>query len=65
MANEYSVTIHNYISAEIAAAVENKKDAENKNDLASLRYYEGRVQELNTIRQYMAKRIDLKTQKYY
>ena len=65
MANDYSVAIHNYISDKIAAVEKNKKDAEKKNDLASAGYYEGRLQELNTIRQYMVKKIDLKTQKYY
>ena len=65
MANDYSVAIHNFISDKIAAAEKNKKAAEKKNDSASARYYGGRLQELNTIRQYMVKRIDLKTQKYY
>lgn len=65
MANDYSVAIHNYISDKIAAAEKNKKNAEGKNDLASAGYYGGRLQELYTIRQYMVKKIDLKTQKYY
>jgi hypothetical protein len=65
MANEFSIAIHNYISDELAATEKYKKDAEKENDLASTRYHEGQLQELNTIRQYMVKKIDLKTQKYY
>jgi len=65
MANEYSVAIHNYISDKIAAAEKNKTDAEKEKDLESTRYCEGRLQELNSIRQYMVEKIDLKTQKYY
>jgi hypothetical protein len=65
MPNEYSVAIHNYISGKIAAAEKNRKDAEQENDLASIRYYMGQLKELNNIRQYMVDKIDLKTQKYY
>ena len=65
MANEYSVAIHNYISGQIAIAEKGKKDAEKNEDSASTRYFEGRLQELNLIRQYMVENIDLKTQKYY
>lgn len=65
MANEYAVAIHNYISAEIAAAEKNKKRAELQNDLRLLQYCEGQLQELKAIRQYLADKIDLKTQQYY
>ena len=65
MANEYSVAIHNYISEQIAKTEKNKKHAEKNNDLGSLSYYEGQLKELNSIRQYMVEKIDLKTQKYY
>lgn len=65
MANEYSVAIHKYISGKIAAAEKKQKDAEQENDLATARYYSGQLKELNTIRQYMVDKIDLKTQKYY
>jgi hypothetical protein len=65
MANEYSVAIHNYISDKIAAAENTQKAAEKVNDLEAARYYEGRLQELNIIRQYMVDKIDLKTQKYF
>ena len=65
MANEYLVAIHNYISEKIAAAENNKKNAEKQNDLSSLQYCEGQLQELKTIRRYLAEKIDLKTQKYF
>ncbi len=65
MANDYSVAIHNYISDKITANEKNKKDAEKEKDLASTRYCEGRLRELNSIRQYMVEKIDLKTQKYF
>ena len=65
MANEFSVVIHNYISNEMVTSEKSKKMAEKENDIASMRYHEGRLLELNAIRQYMAKHIDLKTQKYY
>jgi len=65
MANEYSVAIHNYISEKIAAAEKNKKTAEMENDLGSISYYNGQLEEFNNIRQYMVDKIDLKTQKYY
>ncbi len=65
MANEFSIAIHNYISDRIAFTEKNKKNAEINEDSASTRYFEGRLQELNKIRQYMTERIDLKTQKYY
>ena len=65
MANEYLVAIHNYISDKIAAAQNNKKTAEQRNDLRSLQYCEGQLQELRTIRQYLTEKIDLKTQKYF
>ncbi|UCD81102.1 MAG: hypothetical protein JSW26_06650 [Desulfobacterales bacterium] len=65
MANEYLVAIHSYISDKIAAAEKNKKTAEQQNDLTSLHYWQGQLQELETIRQYLAEKIDLKTQKYF
>jgi len=65
MTNEYSVIIHNYISDKIAITEKNIQHAEKKNDLESISYYEGQLKELNSIRQYMAEKIDLRTQKYY
>ena len=65
MTHQYSVEIHRYISDKIAAAADQKKRAEKANDLDSGRFYEGQLYELIKIREYMAEKIDLKTQKYY
>ena len=65
MANQYSVEIHGYISEKIAGATGQLKKAEAANDLTGRRFYEGQLYELDKIREYMAKNIDLKTQKYY
>lgn len=65
MANEYSVTIHDYLSAKIATAETHKQAAGKQHDRASQSYWEGQLEALNDIRRYMAAKIDLKTQKYY
>ena len=65
MANEYAVAIHDFLSDKIAGTEKYLTDAEKLRDLASFRYYAGQLKELNSIRQYMAAKIDLKTQKYY
>ena len=65
MANQYSVEIHNYISDKIAAARDRIKNAEKSSDIETRRFYDGQLYELLKIREYMADKIDLKTQKYY
>ena len=65
MANQYSVEIHKYISDKIAAATNQQKKAAAANDSAARRFYAGQLYELEKIREYMARNIDLKTQKYY
>ena len=65
MANQYSVEIHKYISDKIASAAGKIKKAEVADDLATRRFHEGQLYELDKIREYMAQNIDLKTQKYY
>ena len=65
MANQYSVEVHQYISEKIAEAQKKKEIAEKQQDRPSEHFYAGQLRELNKIREYMAARIDLKTQKYY
>ena len=65
MTNQYSIEIHNYISERIITAEDRKKLAENQNDLQLKRFYEGQLQELFEIREYLARTVDLKTQRYY
>ncbi len=65
MANQYSVEIHEYISAKIAAVTGQIKKAETADNPVARRFYEGQLYELGKLRQYMAHNIDLKTQRYY
>lgn len=65
MANEYLIEIHKYISEEIASAENKKKTADADNDPELKQFYEGRLQEFLKMREYLAKKIDLKTQKYF
>ncbi len=65
MANQYSVEIHKYISDKIAIATSRKTEAEVAGDPATRLFFEGQLYELDQIREYMAQKIDLKTQKYY
>ena len=65
MANQYSMEIHSYISKKIASALQNKKTAEEQNNVFQTRYFDGQLHELYAIRKYMAKKIDLKTQTHY
>jgi len=60
MPNEYSVEIHNFLSKEIAEIM--KKQEENHNQPY---YLEGRLAELQWLRKYLEKHIDLKNYTYY
>jgi hypothetical protein len=65
MAHEYSVKIHNYITDKIVTAEKMKKTAEKKDDFKARKFYEGQLDELRYMREYLTKRTDLNTQKYY
>ena len=65
MANEYLIEIHNYISQKIDSAQRRREEAQEKNDQASQRFYEGQLSEWAWIRAYLAEKVDLKTQKYF
>ncbi len=65
VAHEYSVQIHDWISKKIDLVKQNIKQAEKKNDVGSLKFFDGQLQELNDIRQYLSDKIDLNTQTYY
>ncbi len=65
MANEYLIDIHNYISKQIESAQKRQAEAQQKDDRASQRFYEGQLAEWAWIRAYLAERVDLKTQKYF
>lgn len=65
MPHAFSVEIHDFLSCKIKLAEDGKKKAEQDNDEATCRYFEGQLLELNNLRQYLTDNIDLKTQKYY
>jgi len=65
MAHTYSVTIHHYISDKISVAESNQEKAKKQNDIKRCNFYTGQLEELFKIREYLADRIDLQTQKYY
>ena len=65
MAHTYSVTIHHYISDKISVAKSNQENAKKQNDIKRCNFYAGQLEELFKIREYLADRIDLQTQKYY
>ena len=65
MAHIYSVTIHHYISDKISVAESKQEKAKKQNDIENYNYYKGQLEELFKIREYLADRIDLQTQKYF
>ena len=65
MANEYLIEIHNYISEKIVSTKSRKTESDTKNDRAAQRFYEGQLEEWHKMREYLAERIDLKTQNYF
>jgi hypothetical protein len=65
MTNSHLVEIHNHISAKLAAAESQRRNAEQQNNSTSLHYWEGQLQELKALRQYLSEKIDLKTQTYF
>ena len=65
MAHIFSVEIHEFLSRKIRLAEEGKDKAVSKNDEKSSRYFEGQLFELNTMRQYLNEKIDLKNRRYY
>lgn len=65
MAHEYSVTIHHYISEKISSIKSKEDSAKEQDDFVKCRFYRGQLEELFTIREYLTKKVDLQTQKYY
>ncbi|MGD2098011.1 MAG: hypothetical protein PVG35_10545 [Desulfobacterales bacterium] len=65
MANEYLIQIHNYISEKIVSAENQKTEAQERNDKPSQKFYEGQLAEWQQMRDYLAEKVDLKTQKYF
>ena len=63
MPNEYSITIHNYLSEEIAAQQQILEHTQRHPQKSE--YARGRLYELQWIRTYLAENIDLKDFPYY
>ena len=62
MVSQYSIGIHDYIDKKIETIKDLRKKAESTNNLLEKSFYEGQLQELHGIREYMAQHVDLKTQ---
>ncbi len=60
MPNEFSVEIHNYLTQKITEA---RKAVAEKNEKSS--FYQGQLDELYRIREYLKENIDLKNFTYY
>jgi hypothetical protein len=65
MPHAFSVEIHDYLSKKILLAEENRNKALREKNRAGQLYCEGQLLELMTMRNYLTKNIDLKTQTYY
>ncbi len=65
MANEYSVIIHDFISARRAAAEQRQAEAQAIGDEAMVSYWQGQLDEYDWLRAYFRKHTDLKGFIYY
>jgi hypothetical protein len=65
VAHEYSVKLHDWISEKVKLVNSMIKTAMDKNDTGSVHYYNGQLQELLEIREYLKNKIDLDTQKIF
>lgn len=65
MANQFLVEIHDYITRQMAADLEERGAARTRGDEKRLTFIEGHLFELRLIREFLSERFDLTTQKYY
>lgn len=65
MAHEYSVQVHNWITQKIEQIKTQKKPAKKKNDIETIEYLSGQLEELLFFQQYLTEHIDLQTQTYH
>lgn len=65
MAHEYSVQIHEWIKEKIGFIQKEIKASKTLGDSEKEGYYNGQLQQLLVMRQYMTDSIDLDTQTYY
>ena len=62
MVSQYSIGIHDFIDRKIETIKDLRQKAESSNNLQEKSFYDGQLQELLKIREYMAQHVDLKTQ---
>ena len=65
MANQYLVEIHDFISTQMALGQEARREARARGDDRSVKFYEGRLDELKKLRVFVSDHFDLDTQVYY
>ncbi len=65
MANQFLVEIHAYISRRIEAGLEDRSDAQSRQDAQRVAFMDGCIDELKTVRRFLSDHFDLTTQRYY
>ena len=65
MPNDYSLQLHDLISAKIKSADQNLADAKDNGDTKMQSYWNGQLEELAWLRTYLKAHVDLKDFVYY
>lgn len=65
MAHQFSVEIHNYLTASLQATGRELEEAQAKSQAERVAYLEGRQEELTHLRALLTAKYDLKWHKYY
>ena len=65
MPNEYSIEIHNYITAQIRIHEQERANVGDDGTREEIRYLQGKLDELHWLRRYLADNVDLKNFTYY
>ncbi len=65
MANQFLVEIHDFITGRLESARKACEEARSREDRGKLRFHEGRLDELGSLRAFLSEHFDLDTQNYY
>lgn len=65
MANQFLVEIHEYISTQMALGRQARTEAQSRGDRGHMKFCDGRMDELQTLRLFLSDQFDLDTQTYY
>ena len=65
MANQYLISIHDYISSKIDAVQKAKKATLKEENPAQISCLEGQLDELDSLRRFLKEHFDLPSQSYY